>query len=130
MLFLEKKTSGEEGHTKNIWFYDLRTNIHFSLKQNPLRSSDLAEFIECYHGENIQDRTELYSSENTDGKWRKYPIEEILKRDKTNLDILWIKDKALEESENLPPPQIIAEEIIEDLENALEQFRLIESDMA
>ena len=129
VLFLEKKTSGEEWHTKNVWFYDLRTNIHFSLKQNPLKTSDLAEFIECYHPENIHDRKELYSPENQDGRWRKYSIEEIMKRDKTNLDIFWIKDKALEESENLPAPEIIAEEIIEDLENALEQFRLIEADL-
>ncbi|GAB0174752.1 MAG: class I SAM-dependent DNA methyltransferase [Candidatus Altimarinota bacterium] len=129
VLFLEKKTSGEEGHTKSVWFYDLRTNIHFSLKQNPLKDSDLSEFIQCYNPENIADRKELYSTENPDGRWRKYSIEEIMKRDKTNLDIFWIKDKALEESENLPDPEIIAEEIIEDLENALEQFRLIEKEI-
>ena len=129
VLFLEKKTSGEAWHTKHVWFYDLRTNIHFSLKQNPLKNADLSEFIACYNPENIADRKELYSSEIPDGRWRRYTIEEIMKRDKTNLDIFWIKDKALEESENLPPPEIIAGEIIDDLENALEQFRFIEKEL-
>ncbi|MDD5376627.1 MAG: class I SAM-dependent DNA methyltransferase [Candidatus Gracilibacteria bacterium] len=129
VLFFEKKQASENPWTRDVWFYDLRTNNHFSLKQNSLKIEDLQEFIECYHPENIHDRKETYSVENPEGKWRKYTLEEIQKRDKINLDIFWIKDKALEESENLPSPEIIAREIMDDLENALEQFRLIEKDL-
>ncbi|NDK09066.1 hypothetical protein EOM39_07560 [Candidatus Gracilibacteria bacterium] len=79
---------------------------------------------------NVHDRKETYNKEtNPEGRWRKFTLDEIIKRDKTNLDIFWIKDKALEESENLPSPEIIAEEIITDLQNALEMFSEIEGDL-
>lgn len=129
VLFFDKKTGWETANTKEVWFYDLRTNIHFSLKTNPLKRSDLEEFVTCYNPVNIHDRKETYNSKNQDWRWRKYTLDEILKRDKTNLDLFWIKDKALEESENLPSPEIIAQEIMDDLINALEQFSAIEKDL-
>jgi len=66
---------------------------------------------------------------NPDGRWRVFDYEELINRDKASLDIFWLKDKSLEESENLPEPDVIAREIAEDLESALEQFKLIAGDL-
>jgi type I restriction enzyme M protein len=130
ILFFQKKKASDTAQTKEIWFYDLRTNNHFSLKQNSLDTLHLEEFKKCYNVENIHNRKETYDeTTNPEWRWRKYSLDEIIKRDKTNLDIFWIKDKALEESENLPSPEIIAQEIIWDLENALEMFSEIEGDL-
>lgn len=129
ILFFEKKQASENPWTKEVWFYDLRTNNHFSLKQNPLTFNHLKDFIICYNPQNIFDRKETYSETNPEWRWRKFTYEEIIKRDKTSLDIFWIKDKSLEEAENLADPEIIAEEIIWDLENALEMFSEIEGDL-
>ena len=80
--------------TKEIWIYDFRTNIHFTLKKNPLKLEDLKDFIECYHLENINKRKETYNSEtNPEGRWRRFVYEDIIARDKTSLDITWIKDE-------------------------------------
>lgn len=130
ILFFQKKKASEQAQTKEVWFYDLRTNNHFSLKQNILDSHHLEEFKNCYNIWNIYDRKETYDAENNpEWRWRKFSYDEIIKRDKTNLDIFWIKDKALEESENLPSPEIIAAEIVSDLENALDMFSEIENDL-
>jgi type I restriction enzyme M protein len=101
----------------------------FTLKENPLTVKDLKEFIDCYNPENINERTETWSKENPDGRWRCYSYEEILERDKTNLDIFWIKDKSLDDLDNLPEPDVIASELVQDLENALEQLREISTDL-
>lgn len=129
ILFFDKKAASDKAHTKEVWFYDLRTNKHFTLKENPLKEDDLKDFITCYNPENRHERKETYSEENPDGRWRKYSYEEILKRDKTNLDIFWIKDESLEDLDNLPEPSILAQELVEDLENALEQLREIYEDL-
>lgn len=130
ILFFQKKKASDTPQTREVWFYDLRTNNHFSLKQNSLDSLHLEEFKTCYNVTNVHDRKETYNKEtNPEWRWRKFTLDEIIKRDKTNLDIFWIKDKALEESENLPSPEIIAEEIITDLQNALEMFSEIEGDL-
>lgn len=68
--------------------------------------------------------------ENPDGRWRSYNYDELIGRDKASLDIFWLKDDALADSDNLPPPEVIAQEIVDDLEAALEQFRLIAGDLA
>ncbi|MBN2643627.1 MAG: hypothetical protein JXR78_18395 [Victivallales bacterium] len=90
-----------------------------------MTSADLADFVKCYNPENRNKRKETWSEENPDGRWRKYTYEEILSQDKTNLDIFWLKDKSLTDLENLPDPDILADEIIENLEAGLESFREI-----
>src|SRR5207249_12258503 len=97
-----------------MWVYDLRTNMHFTLKQNPLRYEDLAGFIEAYRPENRNDREE---SE----RFRSFTYEELLQRDKVSMDIAWLRDESLEDSANLPSPGVIAAEIVEDLQAALDQ---------
>ncbi len=129
VLFFEKKAASDKPQTSKIWFYDLRTNKHFTLKENPLKFEDLKDFIKCYNSENINERKETWSEENPNGRWRCYDYEEILKRDKTNLDIFWIKDESLDDLENLPEPDVIANQLVEDLENALDQLKEISSDL-
>jgi type I restriction enzyme M protein len=124
VLFFDNKPSAKTAWTKDIWFYDFRTNIHFTLKKNPLKLSDLADFIECYNPKNINKRKETFhSTDNPEGRWRKFSYEEIIERDKTSLDITWIKDKSLSDLDNLPDPDELAEDIIENLQSSIEAFR-------
>jgi len=94
VIFFDRKPASETPWTRKLWIYDLRTNKHFTLKTNPLKREDLAEFVTLY-----------------------------------NPAIFWLKDESLADSDNLPPPEVIAQEIVDDLEAALEQFRLIAGDL-
>jgi len=122
VLFFERKEASERPWTQTLWIYDLRTNKHFTLKTNPLRHEDLQEFIKCYNPQNRHDRKE---SE----RFKPYTYERLLQRDKANLDIFWLRDESLEDTANLPPPHIIAREITENLQSALEQFNSITEDL-
>ena len=83
-------TKGEP--PKEIWFYDYRTDVKHTLATNKLERHHLDDFVACYHTESINERKETYHAEtNPQGRWRKYSIDEITSRDKTSLDITWIK---------------------------------------
>lgn len=126
VLFFDKFPPLEDGHrTNDVWIYDLRTNMHFTLVTNPLKFDDLQDFIKCYSAGNFAQRQETWSETNPDGRWRKFSYDEIIKRDKTNLDITWIKDEGLAELENLPEPEELAQDIISNLEDALEVFKTL-----
>jgi type I restriction enzyme M protein len=129
VLFFDKKEASTKTHTKKIWFYDLRTNIHFTIKTNPLAEKDLEDFVACYCADDKSERKETWSEKNPDGRWRCYDYGEILKRDKINLDIFWLRDKSLEDLDNLPDPGVIAEELVEELGAALEQLKEIKEDL-
>ncbi len=129
VLFFDKKPASETPWTRTLWIYDLRTNKHFTLKTNPLQREDLDEFVKCYRPENRHERKANWSEDNPDGRFRAYGYEELSNRDKASLDIFWLKDESLSESDNLPAPEVIAAEIVEDLEAALEQFREILGDL-
>ena len=118
VLFFDRKPASEKPWTDKLWIYDLRTNQHFTLKTNPLRYDDLKDFINCYYPENRRDRKETE-------QFKAFTYDELIRRDKVSLDIFWMKDESLEDSENLPPPDIIAREIADNLESALEQFNSI-----
>lgn len=105
----------------NRWIYDLRTNLHFTLKENTLKRSDLDDFVACYNPKHRHGRKPTWSPKNERGRRRDYKYEDLIKRDKINLDIFWLKDEALEDSANLPTPEIIAADIVEDLQAALAQ---------
>jgi type I restriction enzyme M protein len=106
--------------------YDYRTNIHHTLKKNPLNIAVLEDFISCYNPENRHKRKETYHPDtNPEGRWRKFTYDEIINRDKTSLDITWLKDKSLADLDNLPDPDVLAEDIIENLEAGLASFRAI-----
>ena len=123
VIFFDKKPASPARQTKEVWIYDFRTNIHFTLKQNPMSDADLRDFVSCYNPVNRHKRRETYSKKNPDGRWRKFSVDEILKRDKTSLDICWIKDKSLADLDNLPDPETLADDIIENLQSALESFQ-------
>ncbi|MBT3210311.1 MAG: SAM-dependent DNA methyltransferase [Bacteroidetes bacterium] len=123
VLFFDNKAASKEAQTKEVWIYDYRTNIHHTLKKKQMSMADLADFVKLYNPDNRHKRTETWSEENPDGRWRKYAYEEILARDKTNLDIFWLKDKSLTDLDNLPDPDILANEIIENLESGLNSFK-------
>ncbi len=130
VLFFERKEASAKPWTQKLWIYDLRTNQHFTLKTNPLKREHLDEFVACYKPGSRHARVASWSEANPAGRWRAYPYEELLQRDKVSLDIFWLKDESLEDSANLPAPDVIAGEIVEDLRTALEQFEAIQTDLA
>ena len=127
VVFFDAKPASKDPWTKEVWYYDYRTNIHHTLKKHPLSTDDLSEFVELYNPENRHNRKETWSEENPKGRWRKYSYEEITNRDKTSMDIFWIKDDSLTDLDNLPDPDILAAEIVENIEAGLESFREIVS---
>ena len=104
---------------KTLWVYDLHTNMQFTLKTNPLTRADLDEFVQCFSADNRYQRKAMVSEKNPEGRWRSFDYDEIVKRDKLNLDIFWFKDKSLEDSDNLPEPDVLAQEIADDLRAAV-----------
>ena len=122
VLFFDRKPASEKPWTSKLWIYDFRTNEHFTLKTNPLKREDLDDFVACYRPENRHERKE------TD-RFRAFSYDDLLKRDKVSLDIFWLKDDSLEDSANLPDPDVIAAEIAEDLQTALDQFAQIAADL-
>ena len=151
VLFFNKKPASETPWTRKLWIYDLRTNKHFTLKTKTLQREDLDEFVECYKPGKRHERVPAWApmdsgsgagttgdkaaaSENVSGateqgRWRAYEYDELIARDKVSLDIFWLRDDSLADTDNLPPPGVIAAEIVEDLEAALEQMRLIAEDL-
>lgn len=126
VIFFDGKPASKDPWTRYVWIYDYRTNIHHTLKKNPLKAEDLRDFITCYNPKNRYLRNETYSPDaNPEGRWRRFTYEEIVARDKTSLDITWLKDKSLADLDNLPDPDILATEIVENLEAGLESFRKI-----
>ena len=123
VLFFDRRPAGEEHWTKDLWIYDLRTNRRFTLKTNPLSRADLDDFVACYHAGNRLERQETE-------RFRRFSYEDLVKRDKANLDVFWLRDESMEDSATLPPPDVIAEEILEDLRAALEQLEEIAGDLA
>ncbi len=126
VLFFDNRAASKEPWTKEVWYYDYRTNIHHTLKKKPLRFEDLQEFIANYNPLNRHERKESWNEQsNPEGRWRKYSYEQIIARDKTSLDIFWLKDKSLADLDNLPEPDVLALEIIDNLEAGLGSFRAI-----
>jgi type I restriction enzyme M protein len=121
--------ASETPWTKTVWFYDFRTNIHFTLKTNRLTRGDLDEFVKCFNPANRHERTPTWSDANPEGRWRPFTYDEIIARDKASLDIFWLRDESLEDSASLPDPHILAAEIAEDLRAALEEIEDVLSDL-
>ena len=129
VLFFDKKPASPEAQTKEVWVYDLRTNVHFTLKKNPMTDADLQDFIQCYNPSNRHNRTETWSESNPDGRFRRFSLDEIMSRDKTSLDIFWIKDKSLADLDNLPSPDELAGDIIDNLQSALDSIKELQAQL-
>jgi type I restriction enzyme M protein len=124
VLFFDKKPKRDQPWTEHLWVYDLRTNYNFTLKTRRMGNSDLREFVELCRLDERKKRQEGQSE-----RLKSYRYDELIARDKTNLDIFWLKDESLETSRHLPSPDILASEIIEELEAALASFRSIEEQL-
>ncbi|GAB6043935.1 HsdM family class I SAM-dependent methyltransferase [Endothiovibrio diazotrophicus] len=122
VLFFDKRPAAKTAQTRALWIHDLRTNRHFTLKKNPLKDGDLAEFEKCFKAGNRSRRRE---SE----RFKRFTYDELIARDKLNLDIFWLKDEGLDDLDALPAPDVIALEIVENLEAALEQFRTVAEEL-
>jgi type I restriction enzyme M protein len=120
VLFFDNKPKDGKVHTKGVWIYDLRTNKHFTLKTKPLKREDLQDFIDCYHPANRHKRKETE-------RFKYFDYDTLIARDKASLDIFWLKDESLDNLDNLPPPDVLAQEIVEHLEAALAAFREVAS---
>lgn len=125
VLFFSKRRELTNANKKSIWFYDYRTNIAHSPKKNPITLEHLTPFIQCYGAIERSNSAIAWGKHNLDSRWREYTHEEILKRDKTNLDIFWLKDESEILIDSLPDPEILINEIIENLQSTLENFRTI-----
>ncbi len=122
VLFFDNKPAAKDPWTKEVWIYDFRTNVHFTLKKNTMTFDDLKDFITCYNPANRFERQETFSETNPEGRFRRFAYDEIVARDKTSLDIFWLKDKSLADLDNLPDPDVLAGEIMENLEAGLLSF--------
>ena len=118
VLFFDKRPASREVQTRELWVYDYRTNVHKTLKTKRLAHGDFDDFIRCYRERKETER------------FRRFTYEELAQRDKLNLDIFWLKDDSLEDIDSLPEPDILAAEIVENLEAALEQFRSVSQELA
>jgi len=118
VLFFDKKPASAQHATETLWVYDLRTNQNFTLRTNPLTRQHLDDFVACYHPENRHLRQE---SE----RFHCFSYDELIKRDKLSLDIFWLRDKSLEDANDLPSPDVLIASIIEDLQAAIEQLSTI-----
>lgn len=116
LLFFDARPKDGRVHTQGVWIYDLRSNKHFTLKTRPLKLDDLRDFVSCYNPENRQARKETE-------RFKYFAHADLIARDKASLDIFWLKDDSLENLDDLPPPEVLALEIIEHLEAALASFR-------
>jgi len=125
VVFFETKRITKNPSTKDVWFYDYRTNIHHTPRKNPLQFESLKDFVVCFNAGNRKKRKETWSIQNTAGRWRKFTYSEIIARDKANLDIFWLKDNNLIDLENLPEADDLINDIIENLESALANFKTI-----
>jgi type I restriction enzyme M protein len=126
VIFFDNREASPNQWTKEVWYYDYRTNIHHTLKKKPLRFEDLEDFIKCYNPKNRHKRKPTWDEKaNPEGRWRKYSYSELVARDKTSLDLFWLKDKSLTDLDNLPEPNDLVEDIIENLEAGLDSFREI-----
>lgn len=122
VLFFDRKPAATDPWTKELWIYDLRTNKHFTLVQNPITRADLGDFVTSYCPGNRSARKETE-------RFKRFSYDELVNRDKLNMDIFWLKDESLDDLDNLPAPGIIAGEIVDNLAAALEQFRAVAEDL-
>ncbi|WP_431111320.1 N-6 DNA methylase [Variovorax paradoxus] len=116
VVFFDAKPKDGKIHTKGVWFYDLRTNKHFTLKTRTLKLDDLQDFITCY---NPGDRHERTATE----RFKFFSYKELMARDRASLDIFWLKDDSLDNFDDLPAPDVLQQEIIDHMEAALLAFR-------
>ena len=108
VVFFDRKPASEVPWTKETWIYDIRTNKHFTLKQKPRTRADLDDFVAAY---SASDRTKRVESE----RFKRFDYATLVARDKANLDITWLRDDSETDAADLPDPDILIAEIVEEL---------------
>jgi type I restriction enzyme M protein len=119
ILFFDKRPAADKPWTTTLWVYDIRTNQHFTQKQNTMQRHHFDDFVASYLPG--RPRSERVATE----QFKPFTYDGILARDKANLDLIWLKDDSLEDAADLPAPDVLAREIIEELEVALAEFTAI-----
>ena len=125
VIFFDWPAKSQAPATKRIWVYDLRTDMHFTLKTKRLRRSDLEEFIECFAGGIDSERRETWSKRNPSGRWRAYDYSEIVERPECNMDLSWITPSSSVRSQPILSPDVLTQAIAADLRNALTEIEKI-----
>jgi type I restriction enzyme M protein len=115
VLFFNKKPAAEKPWTRDLWIYDFRTNQHFTMKTKPLTFAHLSDFIHSFAAD---DRTARVESE----RFRRFSYDDLVARDKINLDIAYLKDDSLEDPDSLPTPDVLIAEIQDEMAALLAQF--------
>jgi type I restriction enzyme M protein len=123
-----RQPGSEKPWTKRVWVYDLRTNMHSTLKTERMTREDPTS-VACYPPHGRQKRKAMWPEKSPNGRWRAYPLEDVLARDKVSLDLLWLRDESLDDSATLLEPHVLAEEIADDLRDALEQIESVLGDL-
>ena len=122
VIFFDNRPASPDPQSTKVWFYDYRTNVHHTLKQKPLTYEHLTEFIDCFSPLNRHYRKSTWSEETPEGRWRPFTRNELLMRDKANLDVFWLRDISMSDYANLPAPDVLVSEISRHLRFALERF--------
>jgi type I restriction enzyme M protein len=126
IIFFDNKQASPNPWTKEVWYYDCRTNIHNTLKRKTMRFEDLADFVSCYNrADRHRRKATWHADKSPEGRWRKFSYDELIAHDKTSLDVFWLQDKSVTDLDNLPEPDELAEEIIGNLEAGLNSFRSV-----
>lgn len=125
VIFFDNRAASPHPQTSKVWFYDYRTNVHHTLKQKPLTHAHLSDFVKCYNADNRHQRVPTWSDNNPDGRWRAYTREELLQRDKASLDLFWLRDASMTNFDNLPEPDVLAAEIMDQLSAAMASFEAV-----
>ena len=121
VLFFDKQPITSSPATTEIWIYDLRSNRNFSIRQNPITSADLKDFVDCYKPGNLGKRQET-------PHFRRFKYAEVIAREKASLDIQWQTEKR-ESGNGLMPPEDLVREILKDLQEALNEFATAEREI-
>ena len=130
VLFFDRKPAGQKAWTTKLWVYDLRINARFTLKTNPLAAADLDDFVRCYNPKNRHKRAATWDNKkNPQGRWRVYNYAELIARDKTNLDISWLRDDSLATLTDLPKPEQLIDDMMNDLTAALSELKAIKKEI-
>jgi type I restriction enzyme M protein len=130
VLFFDRKPGSDKPWTKKVWVYDHRTNCHYTLKTKTMTRANLDDFVACHRPGDIHNRKQTSSErKNPEGRWRSFTFDEIAARDKCSLDLFWLRDESLEDSASLPDPNVLAQEIADDLRSALGQIEDILGDL-
>lgn len=123
VLFFDKKSGSRKPATRELWVYDLRTNKNFTLRQNAISDEDLRGFIDVYRAED-RERKRRQSE-----RFKSFRYAELMKRDKANLDIFWLRDDSLTDIANVAKPEELASAILRDLEDAIKAFGEVEKEL-